>query len=319
MKPVMIFALLITMAARLGLAQAPPASPPEQVKSTEPQETSPELAAIRAGSQAFMDAFNKQDAKAIAALWTEDAEYIDDAGQRYVGRDAIEQVYADLFAASPNIQIQIVIDSLRLLSDDVAIEDGRAVVEPPPPGAPGFSKYTVVHVKVDGKWRMASVRDTWIEIPVTRQSIADLGWLIGTWVAEEQGNRSESVCRWVANESFVERTYTTTHVDGTKTSGVQLIGWNPLAGHVQSWNFSPDGGHAIGVWSPNQGGWTAEMMGVSGDGTPTTSINRLTRLDDNAYVWQSSQRSVGGVSLPDTDEVVIKRQPTEPSSQSTER
>ena len=34
-------------------------------------------------------------------------------------------------------------------------------------------------------------------------------------------------------------------------------------------------------------------------------------LDDNAYVWQSVQRFLGDVALPDTDEVVIKRRPAE--------
>ena len=51
------------------------------------------------------------------------------------------------------------------------------------------------------------------------------------------------------------------------------------------------------------------MRGTTGDGTPTTSVNQLRRLDDNAYVWQSVQRTVGGMTLPDTDEVVWKRQP----------
>ena len=95
---------------------------------------------------------------------------------------------------------------------------------------------------------------------------------------------------------------------------MQLIGWNPTEGCVQSWDFSADGGHAVGLWSLTQSGWTAQIIGVTGDGMPTASINSLTRLDDNAYVWQSLQRSVGGVALPDTDEVVIKRQKTVPSS-----
>ena len=155
---------------------------------------------------------------------------------------------------------------------------------------------------------MASVRDTQIETPSAFRNVADLEWLIGTWMAEDHGVKSESVCLWRANKSFVERKYTITHVDGTQTSGVQLIGWNPQDGHVQSWNFSPDGGHAVGIWSPLEGGWSAEMRGVTGDGTLTTSINRLTRLDDNAYVWQSVQRTAGGIALPDTEEVVLKRQ-----------
>jgi hypothetical protein len=65
------------------------------------------------------------------------------------------------------------------------------------------------------------------------------------------------------------------------------------------------------VWSPRAGGWSAEIRGVTGDGTPTAAVNLLTRLDDNAYVWQSVQRTAGETSLPDTDEVVIKRVPSE--------
>ncbi len=311
-----VVAVLCGIHLSVSSAQQPTAAN-DQKPTAAADPTAPEIAAIRAGSEAFTAAFNKGDAKAIAAMWTADAEYVDDTGRSYVGRDAIEQGYAEFFAANPNVQMQTVIDSLRLLSSETAMEDGRALVDPPPAGGPGVSKYTAVHVKVDGQWRMASVRDTWLETPPTRDSLADLGWLIGTWVAEEHGARSESVYRWVANESFIERTYTTTHVDGSETSGVQLIGWNPLQGRVQSWSFSPDGGHAIGVWLPNQDGWTGEMIGVAGDGTPTTSLTRLQRLDDSAIVWQSTQRSVGGIALPDTDEVVIKRQAAEPASKPT--
>ena len=156
---------------------------------------------------------------------------------------------------------------------------------------------------------MASVRDSHIETPSAYRNVADLEWLIGTWIAEDHGVTTESVCTWLANKSFMQRKYTITDVDGTKTEGVQLVGWNPIDGHVQSWNFSPDGGHAIGVWSPKEGGWTAEIHGVTGDGTLTASVNTLTRLDDDAYVWQSVQRTAGDVELPDTDEVVLKRQP----------
>ncbi len=267
-----------------------------------------EIAAIRAESQAFAAAFDARDAEAIAALWTADGEYIDDVGRRFVGREAIQNGYRSFFANSPPMKLRVIIDSIRLLSDATAIEDGRAVLEPPPEGIPGFSRYTAVHVKVDGKWRMASVRDTHIETPSAFRNVADLEWLIGTWIAEEHGVTTESTCRWIANKSFVTRTYTLTAVDGTKTSGLQLIGWNPLDGNIQSWNFSPDGGHAVGVWSPTDNGWMAEIRGVTGEGALTTSVNTLTRLDDNAYVWQSVRRTSDDATLPDTEEVVLKRQ-----------
>jgi len=307
---VMAVALLGAVHSSQSIAQELASSPTETNLAAEPDSAAADISLIRASSEAFVDAFNKHDAKAVAALWTEQGEYVDDSGRTIVGRDAIEKDYAAFFDENPDVKIQIVIDSLRVPSGEVAIEDGRAVVDPPPAGAPGVSKYTAVHAKVDGKWLMASVRDTWIETQVTRQSIADLDWLIGSWVAEEYGVQYESTCRWVAGEQFVERSYTTTQPDGTQVSGVQLIGWNPLEGRVQSWSFSPDGGHDFGVWSPLHDGWMAEMRGTTGEGVPTSSVNLLKRLDDNAYVWQSVERSVGQTPLPDTNEVVIKRQAT---------
>jgi uncharacterized protein (TIGR02246 family) len=291
-----------------AVAQDTASDPPATDEASPPRGADGELAEIRVQSKAFVDAFNNKDAKAIAAMWTKDGEYIDDTGRRFDGRSEIEKGYTSFFADHSDVTLRIMIDSLRALSDDTAIEDGRAVVEPPPAGAPAFSKYTAVHVKVDGKWLMASVRDTHVETPSTFKYIADLEWLIGTWHAEEHGVKTESVCRWVANKCFVERKYEVTHVDGTKASGVQLIGWNPIDGRVQSWNFAPDGGHAIGVWSPSEGGWVADMYGVTGDGLQTTSVVQLRRLDDNAYAWQATQRTAGGISLPDTDEVVLRRQ-----------
>src|SRR4029453_4167853 len=163
-------------------------------------------------------------------------------------------------------KIRLAIDSLKLLGDSAAIEDGRAMLDPAPAGAPATSKYTAIHVKVNGQWLMATVRDSRVETPSAFRNVADLEWLIGTWTAEENGAKTESVCRWVAGKSFVERSYTVTHAAGTSTSGVQLIGWNPQGGQVQSWNFTSDGGHAVGVWTPREGGWSAEIRGITGDG-----------------------------------------------------
>ena len=270
---------------------------------------SPDLAAILEASHSFVVAFNQHDANAVAALWTKDGEYVDGAGRVLIGRDEIEKDYHNFFTANPDAKINIVIDSLRLLSSDTAIEDGRAAVESSTAGAGGFTNYTAVHAKVDGKWLMASVRDASVEALPSVASAADLEWLIGKWAAEEHGVTMESDCSWVVDGRFIQRKYTTTQVDGTTSSGVQLIGWNPEGGHVQSWDFSPDGGHAVGTWVPNDGGWSAQMRGVTGDGTLTTAINQLRRLDDNAYVWQSIQRTAGGMVIPDTDEVVLKRIP----------
>jgi len=293
-----------------------PATPPRKpvaapAKPVKKSVESDDLAAIRQQSTEFAQAFNAADAKAIAALWTEDGEYVDAQGRGISGREAIEKEYADFFASHPGAKIQTVIDSLKLLSNGVAIEDGRSVLEPADAKGAGATKYMVVHVKVGDQWLMSTVRDAPAPAEMGR-ALDDLGWLIGTWVAEENGATTESVCRWVANKNFVERTYTVTHVDKSTASGLQLIGINPQNGQVQSWSFTSDGGYAVAVWMPSENGWTSENHGTTGDGTSTQAVNVLTRLDDNAYSWQSVSRTAGGVSLPDSNEIIIKRKVTTP-------
>lgn len=288
-------------------AAAQPAAAQPTAGTPAPAED-PESAAIRATSAAFVAAFNKRDAKALAALWTEQGEYADDQGRRFDGRAEIEKGYSEFFATQPPAEIRLEVDSIKRLNANTAIETGRAVLGPDPARAPGFSQYTVVHVKENGQWLMASVRDVWIEQATREQGLADLEWLVGTWISEEHGVVTESVCSWVVDKQYISRQYTVRQPDGNVTSGLQLIGWNAASEQVQSWNFSPDGGHAVGTWSQITGGWMAQLNGITGDGLPTTSVNLLQRLDDNAYLWQSVQRTLGGTALPDTDQVVLKRQ-----------
>lgn len=264
-------------------------------------------AAIQKTASAFTDAFNRGDAKAVAALWTTNGEYVDESGNEHAGQAAIESCYADFFKANPGASLNLVIDSVRFVSPTVAIEDGHTVLTLPPSGKSTSSEYSVVHSKVDGRWLMASVREARTDGETAHEHIEDLQWLIGTWMAEDQGVTTKSECKWIGDQSFVERKYTTKTADGVETSGVQIIGWNAQAGHVQSWNFGADGSFAVGVWAPTEGGWQASVSGVTLDGATTSAINRLQRLDDNAYSWQSVDRSLDATSLPDSDEVIVRR------------
>ena len=50
---------------------------------------------IRALDGAFVAAYNKGDSKALAALFTEDAEVVEPDGRRYQGRDLVEKSFAE--------------------------------------------------------------------------------------------------------------------------------------------------------------------------------------------------------------------------------
>ena len=266
-----------------------------------------DIAAIRATEGTFKKAFDGGDAKAVAAHWSKEGEFVDENGRRLEGRDAIEKEYKAFFAANPGARITSHIDSLRLVGADVAIEDGTASVENVSAGAPSGSRYTVVHAKRDGKWLMCSVRETLVETPSNYPHLADLNWLIGTWVTENQGVELQMTCSWTANKNFIEQKFESRKGKEVLSSGTQFIGWDPVDQDIASRVFSSEGGNALGIWTPNGSGWIVKSSGTMHDGTPTSAVNILTRLDDNGFSWRSVNRTAGAFRVLDTNEVILKR------------
>ncbi len=266
-------------------------------------------AAIRASAKVFADAFTRGDAKAIAAMWTENGTLSDEQGQVFKGQKAIENEYADLFKAEPKAKIEIAIQSIEFPAPNMAVEDGVARVISKQGAHPVASRYTAVHIRDDGKWRMATVRESAFELPSNYGAFKPLEWLVGKWELKSGGTTVENKFKWVANRSFLEREYTVREDGMTTTSGMQIIGWDPQAGQIHSWSFDSAGGHGQGLWTAAADGWRIESRGMLPDGTPTASQDRLIRVpgENDVFGWQSTERRVGDDRLPDLAEVVLDR------------
>lgn len=74
--------------------------------------------------EAYVAGFNAHDAKAVAALYTEDADVVLPTGGRQKGRAAIEKGLAEDFAANPGLKITLSVASRRFIKPDVVMEDG---------------------------------------------------------------------------------------------------------------------------------------------------------------------------------------------------
>ena len=268
-------------------------------------------AAIRATADAFRRAFNRGDAKALAALWTENGTLADDGGQTFKGRKAIEDQYAAFFKEHRATKLEIAIQSVEFPAPNVAIEDGLARAMDRDGASPAASRYTAVHVLHAGTWQMASVRESNIEIPTNYGRLQELQWLAGNWESKSEGTTVHTTIRWIANRSFLQRDYSVQQGGLTTSSGVQIIGWDPQTGKVKSWSFDSTGGHGTGLWTPASEGWRIESKGVLADGAPTSSMDFLVRIpeEDNVLGWRSEQRKVGNTTLPDLREVVLERLP----------
>ncbi len=264
---------------------------------------------IRASAESFAESFRKRDAAAIAAHWLPDGVYTNEDGERFEGRKALQSEYETLFKnITDDVELKLEIDSIRLVSSDTAIEEGRAALTPQPTGDfRVMSRYTAVHVKQGDEWFMADVRDTRVELPPDAGQVEDLEWLVGTWTGGTKENHVISRCRWIENQHFLARSYSVTEGGKETSTGLQIIGLDPSTGRITSWTFASDGGHAVGIWSPHQTGWVIQSSGAVQDGTETGAVQILSRQDQDTLTWKSVDRTLGDDLLPDLPEVTLKR------------
>jgi uncharacterized protein (TIGR02246 family) len=272
-------------------------------------EPSAEERAIRQTAQSFADAFNKADAKAVAALWTSDGDYVVGADS-VQGRDKIQKLYEAFFKAHPGSKMTVEVESVRTLAPNVALEEGTTKVSESKNGPPTASPYSAVHIKQkDGKWLMASVRE-FESRPVVEEDLNDLAWLIGTWHAKEETGRVAITYEWTGNQkNFIRGETQTSHNDGepAAATGTQIIGRDPHTRQIVSWFFNAGGGHGFGTWARDDNRWMVESQGVTAEGVPTSALNLLHHPGDNVMSWQLTHRAHGDEPLPDLKEIVFER------------
>src|SRR5262245_23108035 len=83
------------------------------------------VAAVKRTAEAFAKAFNAGDAKAIAAFWTRDGEFVGAEGDTIRGRELIEKSYREYFKKHPKTAIEVEIDSVRRLGRHTTLQEGR--------------------------------------------------------------------------------------------------------------------------------------------------------------------------------------------------
>jgi uncharacterized protein (TIGR02246 family) len=87
--------------------------------------------AIFNNAKGFVDAFEKGDAKAVAAFWAKDGDYVDLDGRHLRGRAAIEDAFKEFFEENKGLKLRIDVKSVRFVTPDVAIGDRTSSVIPP--------------------------------------------------------------------------------------------------------------------------------------------------------------------------------------------
>jgi uncharacterized protein (TIGR02246 family) len=266
-------------------------------------------AAIRGNAEKYVEAYNRRDAQAMAAMWSPEAVYMDPTTEEgVVGRDAIAKQFDRAFAAAEDAKLTVTIDSIDFVSPNVAVEKGSAVVTYSDQD-PEKSDYTAVHVRRDGQWLIDRVSEVAVPAPAPSnyEHLKELEWMVGAWLDDSPGAYIETDCSWTKNQNFLKRSFVWKSGEEVRMSGMQIIGWDPAAKQIRSWVFDSDGGFAEGKWTRKGTRWFIQQIGTLQDGGQSTATNILTQLDDDSFTWQSIDRTVDGEVLPNVPEMVVTR------------
>src|SRR5207253_4422226 len=125
--------VVLAVQSRPGPAkQASAAEPlaPDEPKAQASAHSSADEEAIRANIAKFVKAYNAGDAKAVAALFTVDGQIVDKQGNVAESRDAIAKTFTRLFAEMPQKRLEVIVESIRFVGAELAVEVGTTKETP---------------------------------------------------------------------------------------------------------------------------------------------------------------------------------------------
>ncbi len=268
-------------------------------------------AAIQKAINDYSAAYGKGDIDAVLATWAPDAEFTDDDGKVYRGREALAPLFKRTLPSYKGYKITAKLTSVSVIKPDVALVDGEQTFTPPQ-GDADVSRFTSVWVKSDGKWRIRTARDLTAEPAgetVAGRRMRELDWMVGDWSSESTDATVNLRVSWALNKAFLVWEYEVKPKQGTGSKVAQWVGWDPLNEQIRSWVFDDQGGYCEALWTRNGNSWRSDASGVLPDGATGSAVNVLKYVDDRTFVWQSLRREADGQPLPDVEAKFTRQAP----------
>ena len=264
-------------------------------------------AKIKLAVQSYVTAYNARNVEKLVGHWSPDGVYTSrTSGDQVVGRDAMTKEFTTIFQGDNAPKLAVTTDSIEFISPNVAVERGAATITYAEDDVVQ-TNYSVVYVKRDGAWLIDRVTEDEIVVQVSNyEHLKKLEWLIGVWNDEGDGT-IELDCGWTRGQNFINRTYKVFSDDQVESSGMQIIGWDPVNNQIRSWLFDSDGGFVSGTWTQRDDKWIVQSIATLADGGQGSYTSILRPMDDGSYAWKKINQVVDGELLPNLDEIIFQR------------
>jgi uncharacterized protein (TIGR02246 family) len=266
-------------------------------------------AEVHKALEAFVSAFNENDAGKLAATLTPTAEFIDDESNRVEGAKAIEGLLAKFFAANKGAKLQITPEGSRTVAPGVAIEDGESVVTVPDKETQSVRRFTIVLAKAEAGWKIASIRE-YPEAPEVEDStdrLKDLEWFIGEWVDEGGDSLVTTTVKLSADKSHLIRDFSVKQQGKELLSGTQRITVDPLTETLKGWSYDSDGGYSESTWTKNGDSWLVRGTGVTSEGDVAAATYIIKALGKDRVEVKTMHKVVGDTIEADSTAILVRK------------
>ncbi len=239
---------------------------------------------------------------------------IDEDGKLVKGRDAIEAEFAQQFQDQPQCVMRVDVDSVRVLTPHIALEEGVARCAAAPDEPEEVTVYACMHVKVEGRWLLASVSD-FAAVPealTPHERLQELAWMVGDWVDESPDSTVHSTGDWDDSGNFLRNHFAVQFAGRVAMHGTTRIGWDAVARQFRSWVFDSEGGFTEGLWIRQGNEWIVKTTGATSAGETCSATNVYRLIDNDTFTFRSYDRIINGGLTEDIDEIVVKRRAPAP-------
>ena len=294
------------------------------VTTDEPKRWDAEQQAIVELSQKFDEAYSKGLIEPILEMLSEDVRVVDEFGDVFEGKKAVRDLYSDAFAAQSGASLKTTIDSIRMVTPNVAVEEGVSYFTPVD-GETSVVSYEAVYVKTESGWKLSQIHDFQMNAPKVSgrhsEYLVVLDWLVGDWVVETSGGVVNLKADWIDEGNAIELVFSR-HVEGANLVQARVrVGYDPKDRQIHSWTFDTAGGHGESSWAKveDQNVWLLKNEAVLPDGKSVTTSQLLTvDADLNSFTWATFDRSIEGVVSTTREEVVVTRKAPRPAKVSVD-
>lgn len=269
------------------------------------------LAALQKSAKAYVEAFNKGDAEAIAKTYLPDGEITRADGTVIAGREEIQAFYEDELAGDAKSSAALEADSLRFISPDVAVENGTLHITDAA-GKVSSHEYSSIQVKQeDGSWLTASVRGQAGDKALPAEKMSGLDWIIGDWIIQMNDSETKLSFEWSKLGPYIEGTASLARVGGVADQVSMRIGWDNARKGFVSWSFDGNGGFVRSDWAAaGDLTWLMRTQGVTAEGE-INQYNQYCEVESSrqSFKWIIRDHTIGDEVQEDLVLTAVKRPP----------